>query len=123
MARRAVLYANEKEKTEIMITEEKCRMLILEKEEYTYADQLFHKAVASASHNRIYEKLLPLLHISIAIILRSKNFQRTAEKSAQNALIYHKKLADAIITGDEKAAEIAAKTHIYNSIQILKEYS
>ncbi len=122
MAKRAALRATEKEKAEILKTEEQCRKLIQENRDYTYADQCFHKAVAAASHNRVYERLLPILHTSITIILKSENFVKTTEKSANNAFMYHKILADAVISGDEKGAELAAKTHIYNAIKFLSEY-
>lgn len=118
----AVSSSSEKEKALIYKYEEECRNLINAKEDYTYSDHLFHKSIAACSHNATYENLLPILQTSITIILRSENFVRTSKESAENALIYHKKIVDAIKAGDIKGAEIASKTHIYNSIKILSSY-
>ena len=122
MIKSSVLNATEKEKQLIYKYEEKCRTLILEKKDYTFEDHLFHKSIAAASHNSTYKKLIPVLHTSIAIILRSKDFKATAKMSADNALIHHQKMAEAIRDGDITGAELATKTHLHTSIKILDRY-
>ena len=52
----------------IFEAEMKCREDILNGKLFMESDKLFHEAVARASHNKIFEQLMPLLHQSITII-------------------------------------------------------
>ncbi len=120
MIKQTIEFATEEEIEKIFEAEMKCREDILNGKLFMESDKLFHEAIARASHNKIFEQLMPLLHQSITIINYSMKDEKIKDDFKENAVIYHKKIAECIKNKDYVGAEIYSKTHVYNAIKIMK---
>ena len=120
MIKSTIECASEEEIEEILSAERKCYNDIINNKTFNESDKKFHEAIAKASHNKIFEQLTPLLHQSITIINYSMKDEKIIDSFKENAVVYHKKIAECIKNKDCVGAEIYSKIHVYNAIKIMK---
>ena len=114
--------ATEKDLNEIYELEAICRQKIIAGESYADFDLNFHEALAKASHNVVYEKLVPLLHSSIVMLQHSAKDLNKTREYADNALVYHEKIVQCIKNKDIIGAKLASETHLYNALCFLNDH-
>ena len=119
MIKNTINMATKSELEKIAYYEEKCREECFAGNSYFEYDVKFHEAIATASHNKIFEQLTPFLHQSISIIGKSMKDEKIRNAFRENAVIYHKKIMDCIKEKDYLGAEIYSKIHVYNAIKIM----
>lgn len=80
------------------------------------SDIAFHVAVMRASGNRFYAQLCDMIDTAARFSIRATNyFKGVAQASADD----HKKVADAIIAGDAKAAEAAMQFLMQEALDLI----
>ncbi len=117
MIKATIDFATEEELESIFYYEKLCREACLSGEPYKELDTKFHKALATASHNKIFEQLTPLLHQSITIIHNSIKDKKIIDSFTENAVIYHKKITECIKERDYAGAELYSRIHVYNALK------
>ena len=119
MIKNTIDFATESEIENIFHYEQLCREAALSGGKYYEYDVKFHEALAIASHNKIFEQLTPLLHQSITIINHSIKDEKIIDSFRENAVVYHKKIADCVKDKDYVGASIYSKIHVYNAMKIM----
>ena len=89
--------------------------------EFSKLDVEFHKALAKATHNHVYEQLTPLLHQSIPIIGKSVRDVVLTKYLLENAIENHANIVSCIRKGDYEGARMYAQLHVYNAAGLMKE--
>ena len=82
-------------------------------------DQIFHAAIATATHNDIIKLTMPMLEEAVRDAIMTSTKVGTSKISLDNALTYHKSIADFIAIGDGDGAEIAMRYHILRGLKDL----
>ncbi|WMI82201.1 FadR/GntR family transcriptional regulator [Anaerotignum sp. MB30-C6] len=98
------------------------RMNALEKgakEEVIKEDQIFHIAIATATHNDIIQLIMPSLATAVRDSIITATQIGTDVKSIDNAMTYHGKMAEFIEMGDADGAAMAMRYHLTKGIKDL----
>ena len=82
-------------------------------------DQIFHAAIATATHNDIIKLTMPMLEEAVRDAIVTSTKIGTSNIALNNALTYHKAIADFIATRDGDGAEIAMRYHILRGLKDL----
>jgi GntR family transcriptional repressor for pyruvate dehydrogenase complex len=77
----------------------------------------FHTSIAEATHNVIYAHMIPTMHGLLSGISFIKNYRASNEGVFQS---HHKKILDAIVNRDMRAAEQAIDEHIDSYIEFAR---
>jgi len=85
--------------------------LINKNKDYTKEDVEFHTMLASISGNQIIKKLMPIIAGAIEQVIHV-----TDKSLAQETIIQHRKILDAIKRKDKKMASLAMSKHIQDNI-------
>ena len=80
------------------------------------SDIAFHAAVLRASGNPFYAQLRELIETALRFSIRSTNSYKGVEVAS---VLDHKRVADAIIAGDDKAAERAMRSLIQEALDLM----
>ena len=78
-------------------------------------DSKFHLDIAKASHNPILPLILTPIHQLMPII--KSHILATVEDARESAIIWHKKILNAIIEGDPEKAQSQMKKHLEIAIE------
>ena len=112
----SALRASQKEKADIMKLTDSVEDAINKGLDHTEADIEFHTRIAESTGNTLFKILIPEIARGIKLFSAI-----TKDKILKETVITHRKIAEAIEAGDEKAAYRAMAEHLkYNEIQILK---
>jgi len=103
------------------ITDSAQRLIILAENNKSIIeeDQIFHAAIATATHNDIIKLTMPMLEEAVRDAIITSTKIGTSNISLNNALTYHKAIADFIATRDGDGAEIAMRYHILRGLKDL----
>jgi len=107
MAALAAINATQEQCKEI---EERCKKteeIIQKGGLYREEDIALHQAIAAASGNKVILNLVPIIHSSV-----EKSIAVTLDALKENTLIYHRKIVDAIKSGDIQGARYAMIMHL-----------
>ena len=77
---------------------------------FSRLDEAFHRKIAAASGNRVIEEALAGLHVHVHLFRLSQPPSAISEAIAE-----HKKLVQAIVAGNARAAESAMLDHVLSS--------
>lgn len=82
----------------------------------TKEEQLFHKAIAQATHNEFMNKLMPILYqaISKGVVLSSQS-----EKAVNDTIVDHRMIMDFLEQRNAEGAKSAMRIHIMHAIKQL----
>ena len=82
-------------------------------ERYNCHDLEFHSAVANATHNRVFQRMYPVIFEAF-----DASYRRTAhvKGSTEAALSYHDRILDAIVARDGREAGRLTESHIRQTI-------
>lgn len=94
-----------------------------EKEEIIKEDQIFHIAIATATHNDIIQLIMPSLASAVRDSIITATQIGTDVKSIDNAMTYHAKMAEFIEMGDADGAAMAMRYHLSKGIKDLNDSS
>ncbi|WP_304508569.1 FadR/GntR family transcriptional regulator [Anaerotignum sp.] len=89
------------------------------KEEVIKEDQIFHIAIATATHNDIIQLIMPSLATAVKDSIITATQIGTDVKSIDNALTYHAKIAEFVEMGDADGAAMAMHYHLSKGIRDL----
>ncbi len=80
-------------------------------------DLRFHTALAAASRNEHYARLLPLLTREISALIREAHSDKGLYRlpPSETLVAEHRRIYDAIRMGNSQAARTAMETHLHNS--------
>ena len=125
MIRSCIENATVEELNKIYEMEEKCRTAACSDNGFNSGafseyDLEFHKALAKATHNQVFEQLTPLLHQSISIIRKSAKDADITQALMDNAVINHKLIVECIKKKDYEGAKIYSETHVYNTCRLME---
>ncbi|MFV0313497.1 MAG: FadR/GntR family transcriptional regulator [Anaerotignum sp.] len=98
------------------------RMTTLEKqakEEIIKEDQIFHIAIATATHNDIIQLIMPSLASAVKDSLITATQIGADASSINNAMTYHRKIAEFIEMKDVDGASMAMRYHLSKGIKDL----
>ncbi|MDD4844288.1 MAG: FadR/GntR family transcriptional regulator [Anaerotignum sp.] len=84
-------------------------------------DQLFHIAIATATHNDIIQLIMPSLAMAVKDSIITATQIGTDVKSIDNALTYHAKIAEFIEMRDADGAAMAMHYHLSKGIRDLND--
>lgn len=115
-ARFTVQRASDEEIQEILRYERLCRELILAGKPWSEADRNFHAAIASASHNIAFNRIIPSIHQSAYLGYCVMDEKRNQE----NTLRYHALIAEGLARRDEVGASMASRYHLRQAVEDLK---
>lgn len=90
-----------------------------QKEAIIKEDQIFHIAIATATHNDIIQLIMPSLAAAVKDSIITATQIGTDIKSIDNALTYHAKIAEFIEMGDADGAAMAMHYHLAKGIRDL----
>lgn len=82
---------------------------------HTEEDILFHKQIAACSGNGVVEKLIPVIHSSIALFVEITN-----SSLGQETIETHREIVDCIEQGDSEGARCAMTMHLTYNRRIIK---
>lgn len=116
-ARMAVQRGNEQEIEKICHWERLCRQYILSDEPWSEADRQFHTAIAEASHNTAFTRIIPTIHQSAHL----GYLVIEEDRNRANTLHYHALIAEALVKRDEIGAALACRHHLIRAVTDLKE--
>ena len=87
--------------------------------DYTAYDYRFHIAVAESTHNRVLDRIFPVVFEAIA-----KGYEQTANLhgSVDRALWYHRSILGAIRAKDAKLSGNLTRRHIEQALQDIAEH-
>ncbi len=91
----------------------------VEKEELIKEDQIFHIAIATATHNDIIQLIMPSLTAAVRDSIITATQIGTDVKSIDNAMTHHAKIAQFIEMGDADGAALAMRYHLSKGIKDL----
>ncbi|KXL52694.1 Glc operon transcriptional activator [Anaerotignum neopropionicum] len=90
-------------------------------EELIKEDQIFHIAIATATHNDIIQLIMPSLATAVRDSIITATQIGTDVKSIDNALTYHAKIAEFIEMQDADGAAMAMRYHLSKGIRDLND--
>ncbi|MDR1831443.1 MAG: FadR family transcriptional regulator [Fusobacteriaceae bacterium] len=108
----AVLNGTKEEKKAILDSAKRLEHLIREQKTIIAEDQAFHRAVAAATHNDVIKLTIPSLLAAVKDTILTSTHIGGSKRSYENALIYHRLIADFIAAGDAEGAELAMRYHL-----------
>ncbi|AGK95553.1 FadR/GntR family transcriptional regulator [Clostridium pasteurianum] len=87
---------------------------ILNREDRTEIEQIFHKSIAKATHNEFMNRLMPILYQAIdkGVILSNAN-----EEMLKNTLNDHRMVMEFLSERDAEGAKTAMKLHIIHAMR------
>lgn len=88
--------------------------LIKKNKDYTTQDVAFHTLLARASGNRVIEKLIPIITVTI-----EQAIDLTDRSLAQETIITHHQIVEAVKNRDKDKARLAMNKHIQDNIDVL----
>lgn len=88
--------------------------LIKKNKDYTTQDVAFHTLLARASGNRVIEKLIPIITVAI-----EQAIDLTDRSLAQETIITHHQIVEAVKNCDKDKARLAMNKHIQDNIDVL----
>lgn len=91
----------------------------VQKETIIKEDQLFHIAIATATHNDIIQLIMPSLAAAVKDSIITATQIGTDVKSIDNAMTYHAKIAEFIEMKDADGAAMAMHYHLAKGIRDL----
>nr|WP_305144966.1 FCD domain-containing protein [Anaerotignum propionicum] len=91
----------------------------VQKETIIKEDQLFHIAIATATHNDIIQLIMPSLAAAVKDSIITATQIGTDIKSIDNAMTYHAKIAEFIEMKDADGAAMAMHYHLAKGIRDL----
>lgn len=91
------------------------------KEELIKEDQIFHIAIATATHNDIIQLIMPSLATAVKDSIITATQIGTDIKSIDNATTYHAKIAEFIEMRDADGAAMAMRYHLSKGIRDLND--
>lgn len=115
-ARMAVQRASDDEVREILYYERLCRENIQSGKPWSESDREFHSAIAAASHNLAFIRIIPSIHQSAYLGYNHMNEMRNRE----NTLHYHALIGEALQKRDEVGAALAVRHHLMQAVEDLK---
>lgn len=83
---------------------------------FSRQDEAFHRKIAAASGNRVIEDALAALHVHVHLFRLSQ-----PPSAISQAIIEHKRIVEAIVSGNPQAAESAMLAHVLSSRQRFTE--
>ncbi len=120
-ARLAVLNGTAEDIKVISDSAARLEVLIKEGKSIIKEDQIFHATIATATHNDVIKLTMPSLEGAVRETLTTSTQIGTTARSLENALRYHKAVADFISMGDAEGAEIAMRYHILRGLKDLQK--
>ena len=116
----AVLRARDEDLAALKEILEQSRGQIANKAAFIKSDYAFHQAIAVASGNSILATMLQTMRT----MMSDFNSQLlTSQEGRQQVYAHHKKIVEAILNRDEKAAQDAMFLHLENVVQSMKKAS
>jgi GntR family transcriptional repressor for pyruvate dehydrogenase complex len=115
-AKMVVERATDEEIMAICHQEEVCRELLLAGKHWSEADRAFHAAIAHASHNMAFYRIIPSIHQSAYLGYTTID----TEKNKKNTLHYHPLIAECIRRRDALGAILAIRYHMRQSADDLR---
>ena len=120
----AIDNATPEELADIFELEKKCREAAIKSgwflsAEFSMLDVEFHKAIAKATHNHVYEQLTPLLHQSISIIGKSVRDVDITKALLENAVTNHALIVEHMRQKDYEGTKMYAQLHVYNAVRLM----
>ena len=116
----AVLRARDEDLAALKEILEQSRSQIANKAAFIKSDYAFHQAIAVASGNSILATMLQTMRT----MMSDFNSQLlTSQEGRQQVYAHHKKIVEAILNRDEKAAQDAMFLHLENVVQSMKKAS
>lgn len=95
--------------------------LIKEGKSIVEEDQLFHAAIATATHNDVIKLTMPSLEGAVRDAITTSTKIGTSSRSQENVLTYHTAIADFVNLRDGDGAEIAMRYHIMRGLKDLEK--
>jgi|SRR5699024_1892543 len=112
----ATLRASDEEIKQIVSFGQQIEEKIIQSEDRTEVEQLFHKAIAKATHNEFIDKLMPVIFEAIdkGVALSHKN-----ELVVQDTINDHQMIMDFMTARNAEGAKSAMKIHILHAMKDL----
>lgn len=107
MAVLATINATREQCKEIDAQCKKVEDVILANKDHREEDIQLHQLIATASGNKVISNLIPIIHSSVG-----KSIEVTTNTLRENARIYHRKIVEAIKSGDAQGARYAMIMHL-----------
>ena len=95
----------------------------IQKEELIKEDQLFHIAIATATHNDIIQLIMPALAAAVKDSIITATQIGVDEKSIENALTYHGQIAEFMKSEDAEGAAMTMHYHLSRGVRDLRNSS
>lgn len=105
---------NNEQITEMIALAKEIEDLIKKNKDYTTQDVAFHTLLARASGNRVIEKLIPIIAVAI-----EQAIDLTDRSLAQETMITHHQIVEAVKNRDKDKARLAMTKHIQDNIDAL----
>lgn len=99
---------------EMIVLAKEIEDLIKKNKDYTTQDVAFHTLLARASGNRVIEKLIPIITVAI-----EQAIDLTDRSLAQETIITHHQIVEAVKNRDKDKARLAMNKHILDNIDVL----
>ena len=112
LVRLACERASDEEIQHILDCEKKSADLIQSGQEFCWADQHFHVAIAEAAHNSVIELMLPAIRSAIDDTLRTSLYSGHQVRSKENAMKNHRLVAEFIAQRDGDGGALAMFYHL-----------
>lgn len=94
---------------------------VADNEKIIKEDQIFHIAIATATHNDIIQLIMPSLATAVRDSIITATQIGTDVKSIDNAITYHTKMAEFIEMRDADGAAMAMRYHLSKGIKDLND--
>ena len=120
-ARLAAVNGSDEEIKAISDSATRIAQLIKEGKSIVAEDQLFHAAIATATHNDVIKLTMPSLEAAVSDAITTSTKIGTSSRSQENVLTYHTAIADFIRMRDGDGAEIAMRYHIQRGLRDLEK--
>lgn len=105
---------NDEQIDEMIALANEIEELIKKNKDYTTQDVAFHTLLARASGNRVIEKLIPIITVAI-----EQAIDVTDRSLAQETIVTHRQIVEAIENRDQEKASLAMSKHIQDNIDAL----
>jgi DNA-binding FadR family transcriptional regulator len=112
MVRLACERCSEDEMQAIVASEREAAVCIEQEQDFIRADQKFHAAILTATHNSVIELMLPTIASAIEDTLRTSLYAKLLECSRENALRNHHLIAIFMQQRDADGAALAMYCHL-----------
>lgn len=93
---------------------------IAAEEEFVHADLDFHMALAEATHNPLFRILLSPIQ-TLLLRFRLDAIHVDPDRSVSGALLYHRRILEAVEEQDAQRARSAMEQHIKQGLQVVEE--